>query len=163
MRPDASEPRWSFVAMGLTGSLRWGALSLAPHVLWELAHLPLYSSWTTDSPATLAYAIAHCTLGDGLIAAVTYGCAAVGLRSADWPRTAALAGLTILTGLGVGYTVWSEYYNVHLAARWAYGPAMPTVWGVGATPLLQWLLLPAVTLWLWQRWSRTRGSSHRQK
>ena len=44
-----------------------------------------------------------------------------------------------------------EYLSVHVLGRWAYRPGAPTVLGLGLTPLLQWILLPPLTLWLARR------------
>lgn len=132
----------------LTRAGQWGALSLAPNLLWEISHLPLYRTWSTDSPAALASSVTHCTAGDGLIAAATFLLTAAVVRSTDWPRTAPILGLTLASVLGVTYTGWSEYHNVYVAGSWSYAPAMPTVGGIGASPLLQWMLLPGVTLWI---------------
>jgi len=55
----------------------------------------------------------------------------------------------VATGLVV--TAALEMCNVYVLHRWAYGVEMPRVFGVGITPLLQWLLLPPATLWLARR------------
>lgn len=44
-----------------------------------------------------------------------------------------------------------EWLNVYVWQRWAYSPDMPLVLGIGLTPLLQWLLVPVLTLWLTRR------------
>ena len=57
---DAAARR--FIALGY---LPWLAgLSLT----WEIAHLPLYTIWNEASPEYMAFAVAHCTVGDLLIA-----------------------------------------------------------------------------------------------
>src|SRR6266581_791485 len=35
-------------------------------------------------------------------------------------------------------------------ARWSYGATMPTLFGIGVLPLLQWLLLPITEVWLYR-------------
>ncbi|MEO7474389.1 MAG: hypothetical protein ABIY46_03555 [Gemmatimonadales bacterium] len=54
-----------------------------------------------------------------------------------------LAGLLITGAL--------EWLNVYVWRRWTYAPAMPLVLGIGLTPLLQWLLVPCLTVWLARR------------
>ncbi len=54
-----------------------------------------------------------------------------------------------MTGLAV--TVAPEWLNVHVWRRWAYGEDMPVVLGVGLTPLLLWVIVPLLTLWLARR------------
>lgn len=144
----------------LRRTLGWGALALGPNLAWEVVQLPLYSTWYTGKPAALTYAVAHCTIGDGMIAAATYLATATITRSIDWPRTAPLHGLVLITAIGTAYTAWSEYRNVYVAMSWAYASSMPTIGGIGLSPLLQWLVLPAVTLFLMRRWqSGSRNSS----
>jgi hypothetical protein len=47
----------------------------AADLLWEAAHLPLYTLWQTGTPGEMLFAVVHCTLGDLLIAlaAITLG------------------------------------------------------------------------------------------
>ena len=53
--------------------------------------------------------------------------------------------------LGPGYTMFSEWLNTTLF-RWTYSELMPTVnirgMDFGVSPLLQWLLLPPLALYL---------------
>ena len=116
-----------------------GGLNLA----WELAQLRLYTIYQQDA-ATLAYALAHCTAGDMLIAGFTYLVAAAATRSWRWPLQHPLSGLAAAIPAGVAYTALSEWLNVYVKGSWAYTDAMPLVFGIGLAPLLQWLVLPAV-------------------
>ena len=47
---------------------------------------------------------------------------------------------------GLGYTVFSECLNVTLRQSWAYRDIMPRLpfLGTGLSPLLQWLVIPAL-------------------
>ncbi len=40
------------------------------------------------------------------------------------------------------FTAWSEWYNVYQIGSWGYTASMPMIFGIGLTPLLQWLILP---------------------
>lgn len=126
-------------------TLRWSVpLTLVTHLAWETAQLPLYTIWHEGSTRQIALALLHCTLGDGLIAATTLVLALVLVGHADWPRRRFAEVAAAATGLGAGYTVWSEWLNVTVRGSWAYAAAMPTVppLGTGLAPLLQWLILP---------------------
>ena len=57
----------------------------------------------------------------------------------------------MLVVLGLGYTVFSEWYNVYRIGAWAYAEIMPRILGIGLTPLLQWVVVPIVMLVLIQR------------
>jgi len=64
----------------------------------------------------------------------------------------------LTTLLGVGYTVASEWLNVVVRQTWAYTQAMPRLppFGTGLSPVLQWLLLPGLALYV----TREPGQSH---
>jgi hypothetical protein len=132
-------------------TLRWIVLAAGLNLAWELAQLPLYMIFREGSPAAIAFAVAHCTAGDVLIAAACYGLAALATRSARWPIESPLPGGMIAIAAGIGYTAFSEWLNVSVRGSWEYAPAMPTLYGVGLSPLLQWLVVPAVTLLIVRR------------
>jgi hypothetical protein len=135
-------------------ALRWYLpLTLAMHLAWEIAQLPLYTIWREGSAGEIAFAVLHCTLGDGLIAVVVLILALVLVGHGDWPRRCFAEVAAAATATGVGYTVWSEWLNVTVRGTWAYAVAMPTVppLGTGLTPLLQWLILPAFCLFAARR------------
>ena len=130
------------------GYLPWLA---ALNLVWEVAQLPLYTLWKEASPAEIAFAVAHCTAGDVLI-----GCAALAIvlmlirvgPLAGW-KWARISFCTAL--IGAVYTVFSEWTNTALF-RWAYSELMPTIvlgaTEIGLSPLLQWLVLPPLSLYL---------------
>lgn len=134
----------------MRGYLLWTALA---NLVWETAQLPLYTIWTERSFAYNAFAIAHCTVGDVLIALATLLLALVLAGSAEWPARRFGAVAVVATVLGVGYTVYSEWVNAGVRLTWAYSEWMPVVPGLGTglAPLGQWLVLPPLGLWLCRR------------
>ena len=129
---------------------RWLAWMLSLNLFWEALHLPLYRMPRAPIPLYNAYTVAHCTLGDGLIACWIYVGAALcaGWR---WPVDAPQRGLAVLLPLGIAYAGYSEWRNVFVVGSWGYDELMPTLAGIGISPLLQWLVLPPVAVWLTQR------------
>jgi hypothetical protein len=65
-----------------------------------------------------------------------------------WPSSGARPVWLLLLAFGFGYTIYSEWLNVNVRGSWAYSPLMPTVpfLGTGLSPLLQWLIVPTLTL-----------------
>jgi len=124
-------------------------------LFWEAAHLPLYTLWKTGSASTNIFAVAHCTLGDVLIALASLTIALILAGHRDWParRFAAVAALTV--AFGFGYTVFSEWLNVVVRRSWAYSSWMPVVslFGVaiGVSPLLQWIIVPVLAFYMARR------------
>jgi hypothetical protein len=126
--------------------LQWAGLALGLHLLWEIGQLPFYVQWSEADAWRIALYVAHCTLGDVLIATLAYLAVALAWRRANWPRHRPRSGGALLVALGLGYTVFSEWYNVYRLGSWAYAEAMPQVLGIGLTPLLQWLIVPVAML-----------------
>lgn len=126
--------------------LRWALLAFVLNGFWEVAQLPLYTLWQdTDRGRVVSYVL-HCIAGDVLIATVLFLLAAAMFRDFAWPvRRPWRGGLIVVAG-GLVYTGFSEWYNVYQARAWAYAGSMPLVFGIGLTPLLQWLVVPVLTI-----------------
>jgi len=123
----------------------WAVLSFLLNLAWEMAQLPLYVIPRVTNMPDLAYAVLHCTAGDVLIAVGGFVLALFALEDPGWPSTRPWPGLAIATLYGLGYTAYSEWYNVYQAGNWRYSPDMPLLFGLGVAPLLQWTLLPGLT------------------
>ena len=137
----------------LKPALGWVVLSLLLNLVWESAQLPLYTIWQTESAARIAYFTLHCTAGDGLISLTAFLLASLALGTPNWPYSKHWRGDAIATFFGVAYTVYSEWNNVYQVSAWTYSPAMPLVFGIGLSPLIQWLVIPSFSLFI----MRARG------
>ena len=129
----------------------WIGIGFPLHLIWEIAQLPLYGISLRPDKAFVAFAVGHCLVGDVLIAVVIYSIAAFALRDWRWAVTQTWRGAAIAIPVGIAYTAWSEWYNVYQAGHWDYLPAMPLIFGVGLSPLLQWVFVPVGTLLLLRR------------
>lgn len=133
--------------------------SFGAHFVWEFLHAPLYQGLAEGTHWDGIKCCLLATAGDVVIAVVAYGGVAVAGRDAWWlrsvdgarsdhrPRRATVAYLAI----GLVITVVVEMLSVDVWGRWAYGPAMPTLLGIGVSPLLQWIVVPLLVLWLARR------------
>lgn len=151
MTPPVPRPPSSFQEKRGVVARLFGTL-LIGNVIWETLHLPLYTLWSTGTPKYLAFVVVHCSVGDLMIATSTL-LAAIVLAGRGWPSASygRVAVLAIIFGLG--YTIFSEWLNVSVRGSWAYAASMPVVplLGTGVSPLLQWMLIPAVAF----TWART--------
>ncbi len=120
----------------------WSVLALVLNLVWEIAHVRLYTLWDTADRMTIAWSVLHCSLGDVVIALSLFALAGIALRLKDWPVFRPIAGGTIVVIGALAFTVWSEWFNVYKIGSWAYTVNMPMIFGIGLSPLLQWLLLP---------------------
>ena len=117
------------------------------HFAWEMLQAPLYRGMATADHWRAVRECMRATAGDVVLTLLAYGGVALAARDPAWlgqPSAWRIAGL-VLTGIAV--TVALEYVSVY-QGRWAYGPAMPMVGGVGLAPLVQWAILPPATIWL---------------
>ena len=127
---------------------RYLGATASGHFAWEILQLPLYTIWDEGKAGEIAFAVAHCTGGDVLIALSSLTAALIVLGNPGWPsvRFREVAAMTLLVGLT--YTFYSEWFNVSVRGTWAYSTAMPTIplLGTGLTPTLQWVVVPLVAL-----------------
>jgi hypothetical protein len=122
----------------------WSALALVLNLTWEIAQVRLYTIWAAADGMSVAWALLHCSLGDVVIALAMFALAGIGLWRGDWPESRPWTGGAIVMIGATAFTVWSEWYNVDHAGNWRYTASMPTMFGIGLSPLLQWLILPPV-------------------
>ena len=130
----------------------WIVLALTLNSAWEVAQLPLYGLWSDPDRGRIAAYLAHCILGDVLIATVLFFVASIILRSFDWTMAQPWRGGALIIILGIAYTAFSEWYNVYVVKSWSYAPHMPLLGGIGVAPLLQWLIVPALMIFTIRRW-----------
>lgn len=139
---DADAGQW------LPAFRRYLAATLLLDLAWEFAQMPLYTVWR-ESWGSVIFAGLHCLGGDLLIASSCLWVSLIVLADGRWPsaRFRRVAAATLV--LGIGYTVFSEWLNVHVRQSWAYTGLMPLVppFGTGLAPLLQWIVVPAAALW----------------
>ena len=133
-------------------AFRYVPLLGALNLLWEIAQLPLYTLWNEGSPAFIAFAVIHCTLGDVAIGtlALLVALIATRARAVDTWRWRQVALFLVIPA--VGYTALSEWINTIARGSWAYSALMPIVnlggFEIGLSPLAQWFVVPPVALWL---------------
>jgi len=134
--------------------ISWG---FALNLIWELAQSSLYADHA-NGWRYVAWTRFHCTLGDVLILLGAFWATAAIYRSWRWPVTGGNGAVAVFLGSGLLYTAWSEWFNTTVREAWAYGPAMPRFLGMGLSPLLQWLVLPALLVFIMRLSARHRRS-----
>ena len=139
----------------------WSALAFVLNLAWEIAQVRLYAIWAAADGMTIAWSLLHCTVGDVLIALAMFALAGIALRRADWPASRPWAGSIIVVIGAMAFTAWSEWYNVYRAGNWSYTAGMPMIFGIGLSPLLQWLILPPVVVGAYRTLGRVLVVRHR--
>lgn len=97
------------------------------NLLWEVAHVPLYTIWQTGNVREIAFAAIHCTGGDILIASTALLGALLLLGNPRWPEEQYLAVAASAWIIGLGYSAFSEWLNTTVRHNWAYTDLMPTL------------------------------------
>lgn len=130
---------------------RYLVVILLGNLVWEFAQMPLYTIWKTGTWSEIVFAAVHCTGGDILIALSALTLALMIAGNENWPLQKGRIVGGIALGLGVAYTVFSEWLNIVIRAAWAYSDLMPVIafngFQVGLSPLLQWILIPLAGFW----------------
>ena len=143
---NGATPPWTTWKTSVYLVWQWAVLALGLHLVWEIGQLPFYTLWEEANAWRIAFYVTHCVAGDVMIATLSYLAVALTWRQVDWPRQRPWVGGTMLVALGLGYTVFSEWYNVYRVGAWAYAEIMPRILGIGLTPLVQWLVVPVAML-----------------
>jgi hypothetical protein len=139
-----------------------GGFAALLHFPWEMLQAPFYSGVAAAEHWQSVLECGRATLGDAGIALAAYGLTALFRRDRLWLAHSSSGAWAVYLLAGLLLTIVLEGINVYVLHRWSYSRHMPMVFGIGLTPLLQWLVLPPLNLWLARRhlglgttWTRT--------
>ncbi|MBW6392454.1 hypothetical protein [Billgrantia antri] len=120
---------------------------------WEFLQVPFYVTMSEMAHWDAVLFCTRATLGDMLITLVAFGVVAGIRRHRHWLLRPDARTTLGFVAVGIAITVGLEWYATELQQRWQYAEGMPTLplLGTGLAPLLQWLLLPPLILWLARR------------
>jgi len=123
---------------------RYVAFVGAANLVWEFAHMPLYTLWETGTPSEVVFSAVHCTGGDILIALFAIITAIIIAGNWRRPHERRLLVIAVAVFVGLAYTVFSEWLNIDVRGAWAYRDIMPVIpiIGMGLSPFLQWVIVP---------------------
>ncbi len=110
---------------------RYLGVSIAAHMLWEVAQLPLYTLWTTATRKQQAFAVLHCTDGEAIIAELSLVVALALFARWTGPNAGVFRVYLASLTLGVVDTIYSEWLNTSVRGSWAYSDRMPVVPVIG--------------------------------
>lgn len=132
------------------------------NLVWEAAHLPLYTIWRSGTWRENAFAVVHCTGGDLLIGTASLTLALVVAGHAGWPARRFRSVTALAMVFGLAYTAFSEWLNIVIRQSWAYSEHMPVLnvagLELGLSPLAQWIVVPSLGF----AWARRCAAAHSQ-
>ena len=121
------------------------------HFVWEMWQVPFYAGMTSAGHWQAVIFCSQATLGDGVITLLAFYLAVLASRSDQLLKfnNARIAWIVYLLS-GLLLTVGLELLATRYLDRWQYSELMPTLpyLNVGIVPLLQWVVLPPVVLWI---------------
>lgn len=135
-------------------------VSFLVHFVWEMWQLPYYEGIAGISHVEAVRGCTQASLGDGLISVIAFWAAAALTGTRHWYLNLRPGAFLTYLAVGVAITILMEWLATGALERWHYDAAMPRLplLGTGLLPVLQWLLLPPLTLALMRRQTR---SAHR--
>ena len=123
--------------------------------VWEFLQVPLYQDMAEAVHWHGIRTCAQASAADGVIMLVGFWSTALLWRTRSWVLRPTTRQVVVFSGVGVGITTVVEYLATTQGWTWGwtYADAMPVVpiVGTGLSPLLQWVLLPPLTIWFVRR------------
>jgi hypothetical protein len=122
---------------------------------WEFLQAPLYQQMSSAAHWDGIKTCSRAAVGDAVIALAAFWGMALATRTRDWVREPTLSMTLGFIASGVLITIAIERLALsdlwlHSWACSAHMPVVPGL-GIGLAPLLQWVVLPPVVLWLVRR------------
>lgn len=123
------------------------------HFVWEMLQVPWFTGMAEASHGSVVWLCIRATGGDVLILLASFWFSSTVRGHRRWLLEGEWKPGVILVITALVVTVILEWLATGPLQRWEYGESMPIIplVGVGLTPLLQWLLLPPLILWLARR------------
>lgn len=123
------------------------------HFAWEMLQAPTYAGMAEMPHWDGVILCLDATLGDVGFTLTAFWLASAAARSRTWFTAWRPLPALIYMATGLLLTAGFEYYYTEVSLRWTYSDLMPLVppLGTGLSPVMQWLLIPPVALWLTHR------------
>jgi hypothetical protein len=120
--------------------------------VWETLQTPFFVD-INDKLNTIIWYRFHCTLGDVVITLGSFWLVAMITKSRSWFLNPTKNRLLLFVAFGVSYTIFSEIKNVSWNKLWGYSDLMPVIpyIEVGIIPLIQWIIVPPLLIFIVRR------------
>lgn len=117
---------------------------------WEFLQVPFYQGMPDAAHWDAILFCSRATAGDALIALAGFWGVALVSGNRQWVMRPTWWQVTGFSALAVVITVGFEWHATVIAGRWAYADVMPLLpfIGTGLLPVLQWVVLPPLIVWL---------------
>lgn len=127
--------------------LVWAGLAALLGGLWEVGQSPFYFHGYRPEAARIIVGLLRSALIDAAIAVAGYLSVWIALRDARWMRHQAHRGTALFVVACFVLAAIVEWMRVGWLELREYADVMPTVFGLGVIPLVQWFVLaPLIVL-----------------
>lgn len=127
----------------------WAAASLI-NLVWEVAHSPLYETALAMPIKQYSPMILEMSIKDGLWITLFYAISTILFKNADILKNR--TQLWVFVAMALTFSFLDEKISLTMG-RWEYAASMPTIVGIGLTPLLE-LAVTGVLTFLYIRPTR---------
>jgi hypothetical protein len=123
------------------------------HFVWEMLQVPWYQGMADASHGSVVWLCMRATGGDVLIILASFWLSSILCGNRRWLLEGDRKPALIVVTIALLATIVLEWLATGPLERWAYADSMPIIMllEVGLTPLLQWVLLLPLLLWLTRR------------
>ena len=133
------------------------AFSFLLNFVWESFHaVYLYRGHNFDAARYIPMIVYVSTL-DALIIAGMYLAVALLWKDLLWLKTFRNMQILVFFAIGLAVAAFIEYRAVFILKKWSYNPWMPTLFGIGLSPLFQLSLTGLAAIWLTRRLLYAQG------
>lgn len=149
MEPRARAVSWSrrFPELPVAG------FGLLLQFVWEMLQIPWFVGMLETEHGTVVWLCVRATGGDVVILLAGFWLASAVTCRRDWLMDGTRFPAILMVTVGLMVTIIFEWLATGPLGRWTYTDAMPVVpiVSIGLAPLVQWLVLPPLILWLARR------------
>ena len=130
-------------------------LAFLLNLFWEVAHTPLYSEPLKEGFEWMGknfymFVLLYASSIDALMIAVIFSFVSWKNKNWEWINKPSSKDYLTIIVIGIIIAIIIEYRALS-AGRWLYGNFMPTILGIGLTPLIQLFSTAILALWMVRR------------
>ena len=126
-----------------------GFIILILNLIWEFLHFPLYSNLTGISKIPL---LLIASIGDLFLISLIFLIASYKNKTLNWIKVPDYSDYLLIILLGSFISILIEVINLNLGS-WAYREAMPVIFGIGLSPLVQLSVTSILSLFIFLKFN----------
>ncbi len=121
---------------------------------WEALHGAfLYEGIGALSSKAYVPLILYASFVDALLIVVMYGLTALVFKNSSWIQTGKSSPWIFFIFTGIFFALFIEIRAVFFQHRWEYSSLMPTIFGIGLSPLVQLVITGIIAITIVRRFS----------